>query len=136
VALDALVEVGHVRRELAAGERLHGVDPAPRVVHPQRRRARGLLEAELPEDLHRADLEVARAGVDRGAGMALDRQGRDAVVAEQRRGREPDQAAADDEDGDVRVLHGEILAPSSVMWQLNLMMGSIRGGNAPRRGAA
>jgi hypothetical protein len=53
---------------------------------------------------------MARAGMDRGAGVALDRQRRHTVVAEQHRGGQVDQAAADDQDRDFLVGHGATLA--------------------------
>ena len=96
--LDALVEVGDVDRVLLAGQRLDGVDAAARVVHAQRRLAGALLEPRLAQDLHRADLEVTGARVDGGAGVALGGDRADAVAAEQHRGRQADQAAADDQD--------------------------------------
>src|SRR5690606_18589422 len=58
-------------------------------------------EAHLAQDLDRADLEVAGARVDGRAGVALDDERLDAVRGEQRRGREPYEAAADDQNGRV-----------------------------------
>src|SRR5690606_28604843 len=53
----------------------------------------------LAQDLDRADLDVAGARMDGRAGVAFDYERLDAVRAEQRRRREADQAAADDQDG-------------------------------------
>ena len=95
-ALDPLVDVGDVDRELAAGERLDRVDPAARVVGAQRRLACRVLEPDLAQDLHRAQLEVPGAGVDRGTRVALYGERPHAVMAEEHRGGQPDEAAADD----------------------------------------
>jgi hypothetical protein len=112
-ALDALVELVHVGGELAAGERLDGDDAAGRAVGLRRLGAHAVLEPHLAQQLHRAQLEVPGARVDRGAGVALGRQRRDAVVAQQHRGRQPHEAAADDQDGDFLVRHGATLAASA-----------------------
>ena len=104
-ALDALVEVRDVDGVLLAGERLDGVDPTARVVHGERRLACALLQPDLAQDLHRPNLEVPGARVDRGAGVALDGQRLDAVAGEQQGGRQPDEAAADDQDRGL-LLHG------------------------------
>jgi hypothetical protein len=55
------------------------------------------LEPDPAIGLHRADVEIARARVDRGAGVLLDDLRGDAVMPEERRRRQPDQAAADDQ---------------------------------------
>ena len=114
-ALDALVELLDVGGELAARERLDGDDAARRAVGLQRLRAYPLLEAHLPQHLHRAQLEVSGARMDRRAGVALHRQRRHAVVAEQHRRRQTHQAAADDQDGNLLVRHGVTLdAPATI----------------------
>ena len=108
-ALDALVELLDVGGELASGERLDRDDAARRAVGLQRLRAHALLEPHLADHLHRAQLEVARARMDRRARVALHRQRRHAVVAEQHRRRQTHQAAADDQDGNLLVSHGATL---------------------------
>ena len=70
------------------------------------------------------DLEVTGARVDGGAGVALGGDRADAVAAEQHRGREADEAAADDQDW--CLLHAATLDRARSMWPLNLMMGIIR----------
>ena len=132
-ALDALVELLDVGGELAAGERLDRDDAARRAVGLQRLRAHALLEPDLAEHLHRAQLEVAGARMDRGAGVALHRQRRHAVVAEQHGGRQAHQAAADDQDRDLLVSHGATLDARGTMCQLNLVIRGIHGSNEPRR---
>ena len=82
----------------AAGERLDVVDAAVRVVLLLSPAADRLLKTGRAEDLHRAELEVARARVDRGARVPLNRQAADSVEPQEQRGREADKAAADDQD--------------------------------------
>ena len=113
--LDALVELLDVRCELASGQRLDSDDSACRAVRLQGLRAHARFEPELPQQLHRPQLEVARPWMDRGAGMALHRQRRHPVVAEQRGGRQAHQAAADDQDRDLLGRHGATLADACVM---------------------
>ena len=108
-ALDALVELLDVGGELAPGERLDRDDAAGRAVGLQRLRAHPLLEPHLADHLHGAQLEVPRARMDRRARVALHRQRRHAVVAEQHGRRQTHQAAADDQDGNLLVSHGATL---------------------------
>ena len=96
--LDPGVQVGEVARDLAAGERLDVVDAAVRVVLLLTPAADRLLEPGRPQDLDRAQLEVTRARVDRRAGVPLDGQATDPVEPQEQRGRQPDEAAADDQD--------------------------------------
>jgi hypothetical protein len=104
-ALDPVVvgveEVG----ELLAAQALHGQDRA--VLDELRRRCLldGLLEPDGAERLHGALVEGGRTGVDGGAAVALDEQVRHAVVGEQDRGGQPDQAAADDQHRHVALGH-------------------------------
>ena len=72
----------------------------------KRRRPDDVLEAHLAEHLHRPQLEMPRARMDCRATVAFDRQRRHTEVAEQHRGRQPDQAAADDQDG--RLVFGHV----------------------------
>ena len=72
--LDAGVEVREVARDLAPGERLDVVDAAVGVVLLLGLAPDLLLEPGRAKDLHRAQLEVAGARVDRRARVALDRQ--------------------------------------------------------------
>ena len=95
--LDARVQVREVARDLAPGERLDVVDAAVGVVLLLPLAPDLLLEPGRAKDLDRAQLEVAGARVDRRARMSLDRQAADPVEAEEQRGREADQAAADDQ---------------------------------------
>ena len=105
--VDAGVEVREVVRDLPAGQRLDVVDPAVRRVLLLGFAPDGVLEPGRAQDLHRAEVEVAGLGVDRGARVPLDRQHLDSVPAQEQRGRQADQAAADDQ-------YGHILAGSAV----------------------
>ena len=67
-----------------------------------------LLEADASPQLDRALEEERRARVDRRPRMPLHDERRDAVVREEERGREPDEAAADDQDRDFALHHEEI----------------------------
>jgi hypothetical protein len=105
--VDPGVQVREVVGDLAAGQRLDVVDPAVRRVlllgfAPDR-----VLEPGRAQDLHRAEVEVSGPGVDRGARVPLDRQHVDSVMAQEQRGRQADQAAADDQ-------YGHILTGSAV----------------------
>ncbi len=108
-ALDALVELLDVGGELAARERLDRDDAARRAVGLQRLRAYPLLEPHLPDRLHGAQLEMSGAWMDRCARVALHRQRRHAVMAEQHGRRQTHQAPADDQDGNLLVRHGVTL---------------------------
>ena len=132
-ALDALVELLDVGGELAPRERLDRDDAARRAVGLQRLRAHPLLEPHLADHLHRAQLEVARARMDRRARVALHRQRRHAVVAEQHGRRQTHQAPADDQDRDLLVSHGATLDAPATMCQLNLVIRGIHRSNEPRR---
>ena len=132
-ALDALVELLDVGGELASRERLDRDDAARRAVGLQRLRAHPLLEPHLADHLHRAQLEVSRARMDRRARVALHRQRRHAVVAEQHGRRQTHQAAADDQDRDLLVSHGATLDAPATMCQLNLVIREIHRSNEPRR---
>ena len=101
VALHSLVQVMDIDRDLATGQRLDGDDPPARAVGLERLRADPLLKSELPHDLKRPHLKVPSTRVDRRAGMTLQHQRRDAVVTEQRRSRQADETAADDQDGNI-----------------------------------
>jgi len=111
VGFEPGVDVGHEERELAAGERFDEVDPA---VGAELRAARledRRLEADPAVGLHRADVEIARARVDRGAGVLLDHGRTHAVMAEERRRRQPDEASADDQHvAGPDVPHGRLLS--------------------------
>src|SRR6185437_5411237 len=100
-------EVREVVRDLPAGQRLDIVDPAVRRVLLLRLAPDGVLETGRAQDLHRAEVEVAGPGVDRGARVALHHQHVDSVPAPEQRGRQADQAAADYQ-------YGHILAGSAV----------------------
>ena len=80
---DPNVEIRDEPRELFARERLDGDDAALRVVGLERLAAHFRLEADLAHDLDGPDLEVARARMDRGSRMALDRERAHAVPREQ-----------------------------------------------------
>ena len=95
---DARVQVREVARDLATRERLDVVDAAVGVVLLLPLAPDLLLEAGRAKDLDRAQLEVAGARVDRRARVSLDRQAADPVKPQEQRGREADQAAADDQD--------------------------------------
>ena len=71
--------------------------------------------------------------MDGGPRVALHRQRRHAVVAEQHGGRETHQAAADDQDRGLLFSHGATLDGPATMCQLNLVIGEIHRSNEPRR---
>ena len=56
------------------------------------------LQSDAAIGLHRADVEIAGAGMDAGAGMLFDHVGAYAVMSEESGSRQPDEAAADDKD--------------------------------------
>ena len=95
------VDVRDVVGDLAAGQRLDGVQPAIGVVELQRRGTHPVLDAGDAHQLDRAQLEVAGARMDGRAVVLLDRQHVDTVLGEEHRRRQPDQAAADDQHGNV-----------------------------------
>ena len=82
---------------------LDGVEPAIGFVQLERRRAHTILDAGDPHQFDRAQLEVAGARMDGRAVMLLDRQHLDAMLGEEHRRRQPDQAATDHEHGHVDV---------------------------------
>src|ERR671933_75598 len=108
-----------------ARPRLDRDDAARRAVRLRGLRAHSLLQPHLAQRLHGAELEVAGARVDRRAGVALDRQRRDAVVAEQHGGRQADHAAADDQDRDLLLGHDATLETRVTMCKLNLVIREI-----------
>jgi hypothetical protein len=89
----------------SARARLDVVDGTVRVVLLLPLAPDRLLEPGRPEDLDRAELEVAGARMDRGARVPFDRQAADAVEAQEQRSRETDQAPADDRDVSVLGAH-------------------------------
>ena len=96
--LDAAVDVRDVVGDLPTGQRLDGVETTVGVVELQRRGADPVLDAGDAHQLDRAQLEVAGPRMDRGAVVLLDREHLDAVLGQEHRRRQPDQAAADHED--------------------------------------
>ena len=117
VGLEPGVDARHEQRQLAPGEQFDQVDAAVGaellVAGLEDRR----LEPDPAIGLHRADVEIARARVDRGAGVLLDDLRGDPVMPEERRRREPDQAAADDQHvafGGAG--HGVLLFPRGILW--------------------
>jgi hypothetical protein len=95
------VQIAHVGRGHAAFDRLHRADPAVREVVLLRFTLDGLLESDAPQQLERPQLEVTGAGADRGAAVTLDGERRHAVMGKEQRSGETDQAAADDQNGDL-----------------------------------
>src|SRR5205823_1908177 len=81
--VDPGVEVREVVRDLPAGQRLDVVDPAVRRVLLLRLAPDRVLETGRAQDLHRAEVEVAGPGVDRGALVALHGQHTDSVPAQE-----------------------------------------------------
>ena len=99
--LDALVDRPEVPVELLAAEALDGDD---RSVLDELAAGRVLdlaLEPDRAVGLHRALADQRRARMDGGSPMALDDEGRHPARAEEDGRRQPDKAAADDQDGDV-----------------------------------
>ena len=96
--LDALVDLAEVPVELLPAERL---DRHDRAVLDELGGG-GLLDlrlqAEAAVDLDAALAHERRPRMNRGAGMPLDDERRNAAGRQEQRGREPDQAAADDQD--------------------------------------
>ena len=91
--------------DLAPGEALGPDDKAG----PLRREAGFAdrrLDAELAVHLHRAGVDAARFRQDRRAGMTLDEQRAHAVPRQQKRGGQPDRAAADNQNRDYRLIAG------------------------------
>ena len=99
--LNAVVDVGNVVRDFAPGQCLDVVEPAVGVVEREGRGAHLLLDAGFAHQLHGAQLKIAGAGMDRGAAVLFDRQALDAVAGQEHRGRQADEAAADDEHGHI-----------------------------------
>jgi hypothetical protein len=122
--LNALVQLLDVGGELATRERLDGDDAPRRAIRLQRLRADPVLEPELAKYLHRPKLEVSCSRVDRSAGVALHRQRRHAVVTEQHGGRQPHEAAADDQDGHFLLRHDATLAAPATTYQRSELPGS------------
>ncbi len=98
--LDAVVDRAEVPLELLATQRLHRHDGAVLEELLLRRRHNLVLDARAPVRLDRALEKARRTRVDRRAWVPLDDEVVDPVLGEEQRRRQPDKAAADDEDGD------------------------------------
>ena len=103
--LDALVDVAEVVLELLAAEALDRDDRAVLDEFALRGGDDLVLEADGAVELDRALVEERGARVDRSAGMPLDDERLDAVPAQEEPRREPDEAPADDQNGDFAVGH-------------------------------
>ena len=101
--LDALVDVAEVPVELRAAEALDGHDRPVLDELPGRRRLDLLLDADHPVRLDGPLVDECRSWVDRGAAVPFDDERGDAVVTEEDGRRQPDEAAADDQDGNIVV---------------------------------
>jgi len=88
-------------RAVMGGARVgeHRVDPAVRKEALLGRPPDHVFQPDGLQELERPELEVTGARMDRGAGVALDRERGDVEMGEEHGGREPDQAAAHDQDG-------------------------------------
>ncbi len=103
--LDALVDEAEVPVELLPAEAVDGHD---RAVLDEL--ARGglfdrLLQADRAVGLDRALADERGSRVDRRAAVPLEHERRNAVVAQEDRSRQPDEAAADDQDRNVFARH-------------------------------
>ena len=96
--LVALVDVAEVVLELLAGQALDRDDRAVLLELEVGRLDDLRFEADASVDLDRPLVEHRRPRVDRRARVPLDGQRRDALRGQKERGRQPDQAAADDQD--------------------------------------
>ncbi len=94
---DAFIEVGDVGRDLPAGERLDGIDAAVGIELFFRRRFDAGLKPDGAQHLERAQMKMPSARMNGGAMVAFHRKRRHPMPGEERRRREPDQAAADDQ---------------------------------------
>ena len=103
--LDALVDRAEVPVELLAAERLDRHDRAVLDELGGSGRLDLALQAERAVQLDGPLADERRAGVDRGPGMPLDDERRDALRPQEHRGREADEAPADDHDRDFVVRH-------------------------------
>src|ERR1019366_2053447 len=95
--LDSGIEAWDVLCDLGARERLDRRDAPVRVVLLLGGAADGVLDARGAEHLEGPQVKVRGARVDRGSSVTLDRERADSVQAEEHRGREADEAAADDQ---------------------------------------
>ncbi len=103
--LHAFVDEAEVPVELLPAEAVDGHDRAVLDELPRGRLLDLLLQADGAIRLHRALVDERGPRVDRGAAVALEDERRDAVMSEEHRCRQPDEAAADDQDGNVFVGH-------------------------------
>ena len=100
------VDEAEVPVELLPAEAVDGHDRAVLDELPRRSLLYLFLQADGAICLHGALVDERGARVDRGAAMALEDERGHAVMPEKDRSRQSDEAAADDENGNVFVLHG------------------------------
>jgi hypothetical protein len=86
----------HPPLDFAAGQRL-GPDEKLRALDRETRRADGVFDTALAEDLHRAHVDVARLGMEGGARMPFDETRGHAEAREQDGGAQTHRPAADDQ---------------------------------------
>ncbi len=107
--LDSLVVRAVEVLELLAAEALDRHDRAALLELARRGPFDLLLETDGAQDLHRPLVERGRARMDRRADVALHHEVRHSVLCEEHGGRQADEAAADDEDGEMAFGHGRLL---------------------------
>ena len=98
-ALDPLVEGAVKAGELLAAQGIDGNDGAVLDKLALGCGLHRLLQADAAEDFHRALMKRSRPRVDRRAPVAFDQHVAHAVRSQQHRGGQPDQAAADHQNG-------------------------------------
>ena len=103
--LDALVDEAEVPVELLPAEALDGHDRPVLDELPCCRLLDLVLQADRAVRLDRALVDQCGARVDRGAAVPLDDERGHTVMPEEHRRRQSDEAASDDQDGNVFVLH-------------------------------
>ena len=105
---NAIVQIGNVRGEFLARQRLDRYNAA--VLHELLLRAGAddLFDAHQAKNLHGALVDHRRTRMDRGAAVMLHHHGLHAVVGQQQRGGHAHQAAACDQNGDFEVRHRQL----------------------------
>ncbi len=120
--LHPLVDVGDVVGDLAPGQGLDRVHAPIGIVQGMGGGDHPILDAGDPHELERPQLEIAGARVDGGAAVLFHVEARRAVKAQEHGGGEPDEAAADHQNGSLDgVRHTLVLsaAGSSSGWCRN-----------------
>ena len=96
---DAVVDVGDVVGDFPPDQCLDGVETSVGFVQLQRCGTHAILDAGDPHQFDGPKLEVPGPRMDGGAVVLLHRQHLDAVLGEEHRRRQSDEASTDDQDG-------------------------------------